>query len=370
MKIKNYLYKFIRYISIYGFSRTLVKSLSRYRPKIKIWRILKFPNYKFNQHKVAIIGCGFHAYSSIAYYITKFTDSKIVFVYDINTNAAETLAFAFNSKSIKKNEIEENIKKFKPDLAYIATNHSTHTDYAIKFLKNDCDVYIEKPISINFEQLNKLSDNLNLKKNRIFAGYNRPYSKSMTIVKNFLDNKNPLTISYFIIGHLIDDDHWYRDPKEGSRIVGNVGHWIDLSLHILYWKTLKPQHFDINISYSNINTPSDNLNITMISNTGDLFNITFTSRGDPFEGVSEMINIQQKEKIIKIDDFRSTKVWNKAKLVKYKHWPKDNGHKNAVLEPYNNIINREWEEIKTSTKLMIYIENMIKKTEVNSRFIF
>ena len=108
----------------------------------------------------------------------------------------------------------------------------------------------------------------------------------------------------------------------------------------------------------------------MTNESSNLFIITFTSRGEPFEGVSEEINIQQKDNIIKINDFRSTKVWRGSLLKKYHHWPKDNGHKNAVLEPLQNELNRKWCEINDSTKLMLNIENMVKKSINNDRFNF
>ena len=72
-------------------------------------------------------------------------------------------------------------------------------------------------------------------------------------------------MSCFIIGHWIDDDHWYRDPSEGSRIVSNLGHWIDLSVFIYSINSSYPKFLDITISSSNLKKPSENLSISMIS---------------------------------------------------------------------------------------------------------
>lgn len=368
MNLKKNIKKFYRYIYIYGFRRTLIKTLSRIRPKIKIWFLLKFPFYHKNEIKIAIIGCGQHAYSSIAYFLTLYSNSRIVFVFDKNSYAAKSLAYAYNSINISESEIDSSILKHKPEIVYIASNHSTHTYYALKFLEYGCKVYIEKPIALNYEQLETLSKYGNNIKSHIFAGYNRPYSKSFEIIRNTLNQIDQITAAFFVTGHLLPENHWYRDPKEGSRIVANVGHWIDLIIHILYLKKNRPEFIDINITYSNEKTPSDNINISFVTNTKDLFIITFTSRGEPFEGVSEEINIQQSDNIIKVHDFRLTKVWKGSEFKKYHHWPKDNGHKDAVLEPFNNKLNREWDEINISTKLMLNIENMVNKLTNNDRF--
>ncbi len=97
--------------------------------------------------------------------------------------------------------------------------------------------------------------------------------------------------------------------------------------------------------------------------------MTFTSRSEPFEGVNESINFQQDELIAKIDDFRVTKIWRDNYYKKIIHWPKNNGHKTAVLQPFNSEVIRSWEEIENSTMLMLHIENMVSSQESKSRFI-
>ena len=42
-----------------------------------------------------------------------------------------------------------------------------------------------------------------------------------------------MMISWFIAGHNIDSDHWYFNPKEGGRVLGNLSHWTDLTLNLI-----------------------------------------------------------------------------------------------------------------------------------------
>jgi predicted dehydrogenase len=203
----------------------------------------------------------------------------------------------------------------------------------------------------------------------IYVGYNRPNSPSIKIVKdNFIDNGTPFTLSCFVSGHLIPEDHWYRDPSEGTRIVSNLGHWIDLSVHILSWSSTPFEYVDITISYSDISMPSDNIAVSIVSSNHDLINITFTSRGEPFEGVSEMINFQKDDLIVQIDDYRTTKIWKESYYKRYSHWPKNNGHKSTVLQPFGSVTKREWSEIELSTRIMLHVEKMVTSNTTQSRF--
>ena len=125
---------------------------------------------------------------------------------------------------------------------------------------------------------------------------------------------------------------------------------------------------NVAISYSDLSTPSDNIVISIVSSKHDLINITFTSRSEPFEGVNETINFQQGAVIVKIDDFRSTKIWKDDFYKKYYHWPKNNGHKATVLQPFGSVSKREWNEIEWSTRLMLHIEEMVISGTTQSSF--
>lgn len=363
------LYKVLRFVRIYGVFRTLSKVVGRLRPRLKFWAILKFPFYSTNGKKVGLVGCGHHAFSSIAYYLTTSTNCKIVFAMDTDKEASSSLSYAYNSIDMGSLFNIEKIGNTNPDIVYISSNHASHTQYAIEFLERGCDVFIEKPISINNEQLKALSNTIKNTNQNIYVGYNRPHSPSVKIIKeNYIDDGSPFTLSCFISGHLIPENHWYRNPSEGTRVVSNLGHWLDLSLHMLLWSSKVTKYIDVVISYSDIRTPSDNIAVSMISSNNDLINITFTSRGEPFEGVSEMINFHKDDLIVQIDDHRTTKVWKDMFYKKYNHRPKNNGHKLTVLQPFGSVEFREWDEIELSSKLILHIEQMVISKKTNSRF--
>ena len=219
-------------------------------------------------------------------------------------------------------------------------------------------------MSVTYSQLLSLMSTYRKSTTDLYIGYNRPFSKAINILKNRIRDlkdeitqKSSFTLEYFITGHKIPKNHWYRKPEEGTRVCGNMGHWLDLSIHILAWRKV-PNKFFINITYSNLDEPDDNLSIIITTDLHDLIVITLTSRTEPFEGINETINLQFADIIAKIDDFRKITIWQNEKLYKRKFFPKDVGHERAIMQPFHKN-KRNFMEIEISTLLMLFIKDMV-----------
>ena len=367
---KNNLKKIFRFIKIYGLTRTIAKVFGRARIHFPFWILLSFPNYFKKGKKVGLIGCGHHAFSSIAYFLASSTNSNLVWVGDINEDASSSLAYCYGSKSVG-NQCSDSRNMEAVDIVYIASNHYSHADYAIEYLQNGCDVFIEKPVAVNRDQLERLKTVMKNSSNKIFVGFNRPHSPAIKLIKEFTkNNEEPITLSCFIIGHYLPSDHWYRDTKEGTRIISNIAHWIDLAVHIFSWRIDYPEYIDITISYSDKDNPSENINIAITSPKGDLINLLFSCRDEPFEGVSESISFQQDTVIAKINDFRDIQIWKDSEYFQKKYKPKDNGHKSTILQPFHSNSMRSWDEIIESTNIMLHIDEMVKSLSISSRYTF
>jgi predicted dehydrogenase len=360
--------KVIRFIGIYGVVRTLVKVAGRLRLMLPLWRLLYLLHPVRSGVRVGIIGCGQFSYSAIAYFLSTSTNSKLLWCVDIDLNAAKSMAAAFGMK-----QYAEDCTSFlqDTDLVYIASNHSTHTPYAVQCMKAGCDIYIEKPISTTREQFEELLAVAQETGKKIYVGYNRPHAPSIDLIRNNVPDKSlPLSLSCFITGHLIPDGHWYRDPKEGTRVCGNLGHWLDLAVHMMSWSNEPIESVEITISYSNKNTPSDNFTAVICTPRGDLVTLTFSTRGEPFEGVNESINFQQGDLIAKINDHRHTQLWIDKKYISKRHWPKNVGHKNAILQPFVSNRKRQWLELVISTELMLVITGMVQNLDSHCEYEF
>jgi predicted dehydrogenase len=362
------LLKVFRFFGIYGIRKTLFKIVGRSRGKFNFLQI--FLLSKNNNPDIAVIGCGQFTFSTVGQVISRKYGNRFIDCYDIDPQASDSFAtfyeisnHSFDSESLFNNKSVEYV--------YIASNHASHSNYAISALSKGKNVYIEKPIAVNKKQLSKLLKCVNNSSNSIYAGYNRPFSKAILDLKNHIIGIGdiPITLNCFVSAHKIPSDHWYRDNNEGTRICGNVGHWIDLAVHMLSW-TILPDSWDIQLVYSNPNATDDDMTITLTSLRGDLIVIVITSRSEPFEGINETINFQQGNVICKIDDFRLSTIWNNNEFLKHKYNPKDVGHSRAICQPFEDKYSREWGEVVKSTLLMLHIADMVKNSNKHSSFSF
>ncbi len=355
-----------RSIKIWGLQRTIAKIINRFslpiRPVISM-----FPRKK----DFLLVGCGQFGLSTASFFISKKLGNRFLGCYDINESQAlraqKTYGYSHVTTSFDDLLALEGAKYI-----FIASNHASHAPQSIAAIEKDLTVHVEKPIAVNWKQLANLVKALKNKENKIFVGYNRPFAKATKLIRENLSDKDaPLTIQSFVVGHAINHDHWYYDPEEGTRICGNIGHWIDLSVHLLSQSNI-PDYWDINVAYGDIKNREENISISMTSNRGDLVMITFSVRGEPFDGVTETINIQHDNLMVKIDDYQSMKLWKEDFYRNYKFWPKDVGHSNSVTQMFskNNEYKRPWKEVLYSTILMLQITDMVKEKTTHSKFSF
>lgn len=342
--------KFYRFIFIYGLIRTIFKSIGRGKS------FLSLLNFKRKRY-ISIIGTGQFGFSTILYFLWKNNRNNFLDCYDKDLKSSRKTSRFYKFKR-SCNNFNNLFKNSSCKLIYIASNHFTHTPYAIQALENNIDVFVEKPLSVNFEQFYLLQKKIKTSKANIYSGYNRPHSKAISTIREKIQDE-PFTINCFVSGHFIAEDHWYRIPEEGTRICGNLGHWIDLSLHLLKCRSIPfPENYHVTIVQADKNNPDDNLSVLIKSDFGDLINLTLSSRVEPFEGINESISILNGNLIVKIDDFRKMTIWQDESKKSYRYFPKDVGHKNSILQPFSKN-KRDFTEVLFSTALTLEITSMI-----------
>lgn len=351
--------KLMRFAIIYGPSRAFTKALGRLRIGFSL------PSRPRGMG-VGLIGCGQFAFSTIAHFLRG--HARLRACYDLNSAVAVSFAKAYKVGRVAAHAADL-ITDPDIDIVYIASNHASHAAYAVSALVAEKRVYIEKPVAVTLQQLVSLRRAVDGSTGRLFAGYNRPFSAAVRDLRaNLPVPRGPLTLSCFVSGHRIPTEHWYRNPEEGTRICGNVGHWLDLAVHLLLWREL-PDRWTISLLWSNPEARDDDLSISLASEHGDLVSIVLTARSEPFEGINETINLQWDGVIAKIDDFRSMTVWQEEKLKKFRYWPKDVGHKRAVLQPFGKEY-RAWSEVELSSLLMLKVAEMVLSGCTLSEFSF
>lgn len=312
----------------------MVKIKGQYHIKAKesfsgsIWQNPACKTPEALSRNVAIIGCGNYSFSNIAYYLAKCNAEFLRVAFDIESSRALSLCKAYRGRYVvtKWQDIlhDDNVK-----IVFIASNHASHAEYAEACMRAGKHVHIEKPHVVNQDQLDRLLSAMTMyPQSKVFLGFNRPRSRLFQELQKVLKSENgPLMINWFIAGHEISDEHWYFDKKEGGRVLGNLCHWTDLTLHLVTFEKAFPC-----IIYPA--TPADSKSDFMVSvifADQSCASITFSAKGHTFEGVREVLNVHKGNVLANLSDFQSLTYEVIERKVKKTYRHREHGHETNIL---------------------------------------
>jgi predicted dehydrogenase len=333
----NYLFKArkaARYVWLYGLSRTLVKIKGQYHSKAKDgfdgqrWVNPNCRNRDTEGRNVALIGCGLYAFSNIAYYLSKHNPSFLRYAFDLQKSKSLSLCKSYGG-AFAVTDWREILDDPAVKIVFIASNHATHAEYAAACIEAGKHVHIEKPHVVSQEQLDRLVASMrNYPKSKVFLGFNRPRSHLFRKLQELLVKESgPLMINWFVAGHAIPDGHWYFDKKEGGRVLGNLSHWSDLMLHLV---TLE-KAFPCKIIPAAVTGAQSDFVVAVIFADSSCAAITFSAKGDTFEGVREVLNLHKGDVIANITDFQTLIVNVREKKKKVRLLHRDHGHEANIV---------------------------------------
>ncbi len=324
--------KVIRYIFLYGPSRTLMKIQGQLHMRDKYAdRFRK----KSSEGDVAIVGCGNYSFTTIAYYLKNKTESKLKTCCDIDLNKAKSLA-GFYGASIATTDFCDILDDESIKLVFIASNHSTHAEYAIKALKVGKNVHIEKPHVTTEDQLERLILAARESSGKINLGFNRPNSKlGKRLKKALAPQQGPGMYNWFVGGHELDPDHWYFSPAEGGRVLGNLCHWTDFILELIPKKDI----FPIVINPTSAEASDTDIVVSYVFGDGTVSCISFSAKGHTFEGVRERLSVHKGNVLAVLEDFEKLKIENIEKVTKLSNMFRDHGHGDNIVRSYKMLKN-------------------------------
>lgn len=280
---------------------------------------------------VGLIGCGNFAYSVIAYYLQKNYGAVIRGCMDLDVNKAASLFERYTACYYTTNP-DDLINDPNISLIFIASNHASHAEYAIKVLGAGKDVHIEKPHVVSGEQLERLCRAADQSEGRIVSiGFNRPGSGfGQRMREQLWREEGELMQNWFVAGHAIEPDHWYFREQEGGRVLGNLCHWTDLT-----YQMMPPERrFPIRIIPTRSLKSDCDIAVTYIFGDGSIGAITFSAKGHAFEGVKERYAAHRGNTLIAMDDFKRLvmDVGEDKRIFTPRN--RDHGHQASICRSY------------------------------------
>ena len=322
--------KALRYVRLYGVRRTLVKTQGQYHMKKRYERLPEMRAKIESGAHVGIIGCGNFAFSVIAYYLEKNYGKVLHAVMDVDLHRAASLYERYGA-NYYTDDAERVISDPAIDLLFIASNHASHAEYAIRGLEQGKHVHIEKPHVVNEDQLIRLCSAMSTSKGKVALGFNRPNSRIGREIKRHLDSQQGAAMcNWFIAGHEIPPDHWYFKEEEGGRILGNLCHWTDF-----IFQMMPPERrYPITIRPTRAIQSDCDIAVTYTFGDGSIAAITFSAKGHTFEGVRERFAAHRGNVLISMDDFKDLVVEVVDKKYVTSPLFRDHGHERNIRNSY------------------------------------
>lgn len=204
-------------------------------------------------------------------------------------------------------DFEEIINDKDIDLVMITTRHDSHADYVLRSLKAGKHTFVEKPLAINQEELNKIKEFYNsdvVNKPVLMTGFNRRFSPFATEIKKHTDKRiNPLFVHYRMNAGFIPLDTWVHD--HGGRIIGEGCHLIDLmssltgsKISTISYEKLSPN----NDKFSQ----QDNVAMVLKYEDGSVCTVHYFASGSK-QLSKEYMEVHYDEKTIIMDDYKTLK---------------------------------------------------------------
>ena len=198
------------------------------------------------------------------------------------------------------------------NLVVVGTRHDLHAQLAREALERNKDVFVEKPLALDDDQLDAVLEAAATSSGRLFVGFNRRFSLPAQQAKDlFAKRETPLSILYRVNAGHIPKEHWTQDPHEGGgRIVGEVCHFVDL----MQFFTGAPP---VSVFAESVSAKSpkiidaDSVFITLRFADGSNGTIAYLSEGDK-SLPKERVEIFGGGRIFVIDDFRTGKTQDKG----------------------------------------------------------
>jgi len=266
---------------------------------------------------IGFIGAGVHALSALLPNLAKLP---------VNLRGLAT-ATGLSAKSVAEKygfeycttDYRKILKDGEIDAVFIVTRNDLHAKLTIEALKAGKDVFVEKPLAVNINELREVVKVWQEYGGKVMVGFNRRYSSLTKKLKDFFKNRSlPMVINYRVNAGRIPKDHWVHDEEQGgSMLISECCHFIDFLQYLtnsrpveVYAKAIEP----VGNIYRN-----DNVQMILTFGDGSIGTITYTTLGDDSYS-KEMVEVFCDNSVGVITDFRELKLVRNSKVKKEKKW--------------------------------------------------
>ena len=189
------------------------------------------------------------------------------------------------------------------DAIFIVTRHHTHADLVCRALQTGKAVFVEKPLALTADEVQRVTEVIAQTGNdRLMVGFNRRFAPLLAELRaRFGQQGSPSALRYLINAGTLDADSWYQNAElEGSRFVGEGGHFIDT---LSWWAGSLPAEV-----FASGGPEHDDVLATIRFENGSAGTISYVTGGNN-RFPKETLDAAAGGRNARLDNFRQAAVW-------------------------------------------------------------
>ena len=302
--------------------------------------------------RLGVIGAGNYASSMLLPHLHANADVALAAVATTTSLSAQNAQRKFGFAHVTT-EYREILESADIDAVMIATRHSSHARLVAESLRAGKITYVEKPLALTLEELNlvyrAMAESGN---NRLLVGFNRRFSSIVNDLKKRVDPHSPLTAHYRVHAGQLDQGSWYLDRTQGSRFLGEAGHFFDV---LAYLSASRPVSVVATGLRPEKATPDDreNLVVTVQYENGGVGNLLYLTQGGA-KVPKEYLEVFGGGVAAQLDNFESLSLFDGVEKHRAKAARVDKGQKHELLAFI--------EAAKTGAPMPIAVESLFDTT--------
>jgi predicted dehydrogenase len=251
--------------------------------------------------KIGFIGAGNYASSMLLPHLRDNARVELATVATTKSLSGVNAQRKFGFAGVTTN-VDDLLSDESLDAVFVVTRHNSHARLVCRALERGLAVFVEKPLALDEEQLALVLDTVQQTGNdRLMVGFNRRFAPLFGDLRDRMGAwHGQLSARYLVNAGRLDPKSWYlNEAQEGSRFVGEGGHFIDAL------SALVGQH---PVEVSTMGTDAD-LHTMLRFADGSVATLGYVTSGST-KFPKETLEISADGKTGRLDNFQRVTVWD------------------------------------------------------------
>ena len=252
---------------------------------------------------IGFIGAGNYASSMLLPNLARLDKAHLAHVATTRSLSAVNAQrrFEFTTASTNADAVFEDATL---DAIFIVTRHHSHADMVCRALETGKAVFVEKPLALTRDQIDRVVEVIAKTGNdRLMVGFNRRFAPLLTQMRSQFGLAGSSSVTRYLVnaGPLAADSWYGNDALEGSRFIGEGGHFIDT---LSWWAGSLPEEV-----YAVKGPEKDDVQVTLRFENGSSGVISYVTAGNS-RYPKETLDAAAGGRSARLDNFRKATVWS------------------------------------------------------------